>query len=155
MFAALADQLRGANVAVIGLGAGELASYATPGQHWTFFEIDPVVETIARERFTFLPRAAAPLQVVLGDGRLELSRTTTPFDLLVIDAFLATPSEGYTVSQVSAMYPGSHHDGYQQQERRRKSHDQTDLLCQDHYRSTPNVLCPQSLCGRRQLCENR
>ena len=87
VFATLSDRLRDADVAVIGLGAGELASYARPGQHWTFFEIDPVVETIARERFTYLPRASAPTRVVLGDGRLELSRASGSFDLLVIDAF--------------------------------------------------------------------
>ena len=36
-------------VAVIGLGAGGLAPYAQPRQHWVFFEIDPEVERIARQ----------------------------------------------------------------------------------------------------------
>ena len=44
------------NVAIVGLGAGSLACYAEPGQHWTFYEIDPAVEKIARDPryFTFL-----------------------------------------------------------------------------------------------------
>jgi spermidine synthase len=87
VFAAMEQRLQNAHVAVVGLGAGELASYATPGQSWTFFEIDSVVETIARERFTYLPRAGAQTRVVLGDGRLELSRTPALFDLIILDAF--------------------------------------------------------------------
>src|SRR5262249_44000411 len=34
---------------VIGLGTGTLACYAQPGQHLTFYEIDPAVVRIARE----------------------------------------------------------------------------------------------------------
>src|SRR5262249_38933876 len=44
------------HVAIVGLGAGTVAAYGTRGQQWTFFEIDPVVEHIARnpEFFTYL-----------------------------------------------------------------------------------------------------
>src|SRR5688572_31005996 len=44
------------SVAAIGLGVGTLASYVQPGQRWTFFEIDPAIERIARDEryFTFL-----------------------------------------------------------------------------------------------------
>ena len=38
----------GREIAVIGLGVGTLASYARPEQRWTFFEIDPAIERIAR-----------------------------------------------------------------------------------------------------------
>jgi hypothetical protein len=50
-----------ANIAVIGLGAGSLACYATPTQDWTFYEIDPAVERIARDTncFTFLKLSRA------------------------------------------------------------------------------------------------
>src|SRR5439155_6284612 len=43
-----------ARIGVIGLGAGSLACYAQPKQHWTFYEIDPAVEYIATHYFTFL-----------------------------------------------------------------------------------------------------
>jgi hypothetical protein len=79
-------------VAVIGLGAGTLACYAERGQQWTFYEIDPAVERIARDPryFTFLAdaeRCGAKVQVVLGDGRLQLGKASVQYDMLVLDAF--------------------------------------------------------------------
>ncbi|MGH9195137.1 MAG: hypothetical protein ACRD1T_05300, partial [Acidimicrobiia bacterium] len=55
-------------VAVIGLGSGSLACYAEAGQRWTFYEIDPEVERIARDPkyFTFLRDSKARIDVVLG-----------------------------------------------------------------------------------------
>jgi hypothetical protein len=87
-FAALGGRFR--DVAVVGLGAGGLACYAEPGQRWTFYEIDPIVERIAREPryFTFLEHSQAELRVVLGDGRLSLRRAAAAsYDLIVLDAF--------------------------------------------------------------------
>ena len=77
-------------VGVIGLGAGTLASYAKPGDHWTFFEINPDVIRLANEPFTYLRSASsnARVQVVEGDGRLSLEKAVgTKFDVLVVDAF--------------------------------------------------------------------
>ncbi len=77
-------------VAVIGLGAGALAVYARPEDHWTFFEINPAVVRIAENPryFTFLADAfpRGP-DIVLGDARLELARHAGGFGLLIIDAF--------------------------------------------------------------------
>ena len=39
------------SVAVVGLGAGIIACYSTPDQSTTFYEIDPLVETIANRFF--------------------------------------------------------------------------------------------------------
>ena len=78
------------DIAVIGLGVGTLASYARPGQHWTFYEIDPEVERIARASayFTFLDACSTQCRVVLGDARLSLARARPrQFDLIVLDAF--------------------------------------------------------------------
>ena len=77
------------HVAVIGLGAGSLACYRLEGEQWTFFEIDPVVVTIARDPklFRFLSACAPTASIVLGDGRLMLSATTARYDLVVLDAF--------------------------------------------------------------------
>ena len=47
VFDVLRERIARANIAVVGLGAGTLACYAQPGQHWTFYEIDPVVAKIA------------------------------------------------------------------------------------------------------------
>jgi SAM-dependent methyltransferase len=78
-------------IAVLGLGAGALACYAKDGQAWTFFEIDPSVESIARSYFTFLEDAkkrGACIQVIPGDGRLSLSRLPDrSYDLIFADAF--------------------------------------------------------------------
>lgn len=78
-----------ARVGVIGLGAGAMLYYGMPGQHWTFFEIDPAVTSIAENPryFGFLPRARAAYRVVEGDARLSLARERTIYDLLVLDAF--------------------------------------------------------------------
>jgi SAM-dependent methyltransferase len=77
-------------IGAIGLGAGSLASYAKPGQSWTYFEIDPVVLKLARDErfFTFLRDSPANLRVVLGDARLSLAREPNgAFDVLVVDAY--------------------------------------------------------------------
>lgn len=80
-----------ARVAVTGVGAGSLASYALPGQHWTFYELDPAVVRVARDRrfFTYLGDCrAATLAVVVGDARLSMTRAADGgFDLIVLDAF--------------------------------------------------------------------
>lgn len=81
---------RAGRVAVIGLGAGELACYAAPGSEWTFFEIDEAVERIARDPslFSFLQRAPSAPSIVIGDGRLKLAETVPgTFDIVVVDAF--------------------------------------------------------------------
>jgi len=77
-------------IAVVGLGAGTLAAYAEPGQRWTFYEIDPAIEAMARDPryFTYLRDARADIRVVLGDARLSLAKEPdSSLDLLVIDAF--------------------------------------------------------------------
>jgi hypothetical protein len=80
-----------ADVGVIGLGAGSLACYAKPAQDWTFYEIDPAVERIARDTncFTFLKlNRAKTLDIILGDARLRLKEAPDHrYNLLVVDAF--------------------------------------------------------------------
>ncbi len=75
-------------VGVIGLGAGSLAGYARPGDVFRFYEINPLVEQLARSEFTYLADCRGSVDVVLGDGRLSLEREPDQqYDLLVIDAF--------------------------------------------------------------------
>jgi hypothetical protein len=77
-------------VAVIGLGAGTLASYAQPGQHWTFYEIDPEIQRIACDPryFTYMQDCLGDAKIVLGDARLSLHDASDHgFGLLVVDAY--------------------------------------------------------------------
>lgn len=77
-------------MAVVGLGAGAIGAYGTAGDHYTFFEIDPAVETIAEHQgwFTFLEDSDADADVVVGDGRLKLAeQPAEEFDVIVLDAF--------------------------------------------------------------------
>ncbi len=76
------------NIGVIGLGAGTLAAYARPGDHVTFYEINPAVEPIARNLFTYIRDSGAQVQVETGDARATLEREAPQnFDVLVVDAF--------------------------------------------------------------------
>ncbi len=89
VMAALADDGRLDRVGLVGLGAGSLAYYSRPGQHWTFYEIDPSVIRIARNRalFTFLRDAHGTVDVIEGDGRLGLKASRDRFGVVVLDAF--------------------------------------------------------------------
>jgi hypothetical protein len=77
-------------VSVLGLGTGGLGCYAHPGEVWTFREIDPVVERIARDGrwFRFMAGCGNHPAVVLGDARLTLAADTAArYDLVIVDAF--------------------------------------------------------------------
>ena len=77
-------------VAVIGLGTGSLACYGRPDESWTFYEIDPLVERIARDPryFTYMRDCPPAKRVILGDARLSLAKAPAgSYDILVVDAF--------------------------------------------------------------------
>jgi SAM-dependent methyltransferase len=75
-------------VGVIGLGVGTLAAYGRANDVFRFYEINPLVEDIARNQFSYLSDSRASIQVVLGDARNSLA-TEVPqqFDVLAVDAF--------------------------------------------------------------------
>ena len=76
------------SIGVVGLGVGSLAAYARPRDRWTFYEIDPAVERIARdERYFRFLAGCRECVVTIGDARLSLERGREAYDLLVIDAF--------------------------------------------------------------------
>jgi hypothetical protein len=73
---------------IIGLGSGGLLTYVRPGDAFRVYEINPLVETMARTWFQSLPQAPAPVAVVMGDARLMLEREPVQaYDLLAVDAF--------------------------------------------------------------------
>ena len=77
-------------VGVVGLGVGSLACYSQPGQDWQHYEIDPLVEDIARmsQYFRFMDACAGDAPVHLGDARITLAaQAPQTYDVLVIDAY--------------------------------------------------------------------
>ncbi len=77
-------------IAVAGLGAGVMACYAQPGQQWDFYEIDPLVESIARnpDLFTYLRDCPGEYDVVLGDARLKLAEAPDEeYGMVIGEAF--------------------------------------------------------------------
>ena len=78
------------SIGIVGLGTGALTCYRTEGQRWTLYEIDPVVEYIARDSglFTYVPTCVGDTPTLLGDARVVLAaQPEVTFDLLVIDAY--------------------------------------------------------------------
>ncbi|MCX8507929.1 MAG: transporter, partial [Rhodobacteraceae bacterium] len=76
-------------VGVVGLGVGALACYRQPGQFWHFYEIDEVVDQIARNPglFDFMSHCAGNSPTHIGDARMVLERQDIKFDILVIDSY--------------------------------------------------------------------
>jgi len=75
---------------VLGLGIGNMACHARPGQRWTFYEIDPLVAELARDRrfFHSLTNCTPEARIVTGDGRLQVAaEPASAFDFLAMDAF--------------------------------------------------------------------
>lgn len=103
-----------ASLGVIGLGSGTLACYAQFGQSWTFFEIDPEMVEVARDRFTFLTRCAPQARIVLGDARLTLARQPPGrLHMLAVDAFSsdAVPMHLLTREALAVYGRALHRDG--------------------------------------------
>lgn len=90
VFSAVGPRLAASPVAVVGLGAGSLALYAQPNQHWTYYELNPSVIRVARDPhlFTMLSRAGGSVDVIPGDARLSLARAPDAhYGVIVLDAF--------------------------------------------------------------------
>ena len=77
-------------IAVIGLGVGATASYASKDRVFTFYEVDRVVARIAEtpEYFSYLSDSGAQYEIVLGDGRQMISAEQDErFHIIMLDAF--------------------------------------------------------------------
>jgi hypothetical protein len=79
------------SVAIIGLGVGAMTPYARSGHDWTFYELNPEVIKIARNKdyFTYLSDCAGQeVRIVSGDARLKLREARDHgYGLIVFDAF--------------------------------------------------------------------
>lgn len=84
----------GRHIGVVGLGVGTMAAFARQGDEIRFYEINPVVQSVATTLFRYLEQTRAGWEIVVGDGRLSLERELEEtggrgrgYDLLVVDAF--------------------------------------------------------------------
>ncbi len=78
------------SVGIVGLGVGSLACYHQPGQNWQFYEIDRMVDDIARNPrlYRFMSACAGDAPTHLGDARVVLAgQEGLRYDILVIDAY--------------------------------------------------------------------
>ncbi|MEL6871561.1 MAG: fused MFS/spermidine synthase, partial [Pseudomonadota bacterium] len=95
-------------IGVVGLGAGSLACFRKPEESIVFYEIDPVIDRIARDpkHFTFMSRCAPNAKTVMGDARLTLNKEKNAlYDYLVIDAFSSDAVPAHLLSREAlAMY---------------------------------------------------
>ena len=92
IFDALSSNAEGLDqVAVVGLGTGAAACYASPDQFITFFEIDPVVQNLAENRdyFSYIGKCGGDnTRIVIGDGRLMIHAAPDKhYAMIMLDAF--------------------------------------------------------------------
>jgi hypothetical protein len=90
IFDSLQSRMPHGDWAIVGLGAGAMATYLKPGETMTFYEIDPLVAQIAEDPryFTYLSGCAPAAKIVLGDARLRLREAPDGrYGLIVLDAF--------------------------------------------------------------------
>jgi spermidine synthase len=94
------------NVAVVGLGAGTLATYSRSNQQWDFYEIDPAIVRLAQDTryFSYLSDCSpARPRIVLGDARLKMKEAPeNHYGMLVMDAFSSDSVPAHLVT-VQAM----------------------------------------------------
>ena len=83
-FGAQADR-----IGVVGLGVGSLACYAQPGQKWDFYEIDEMVDRVARDPalFSYMSQCVPGSETFLGDARVVLAGQDVRYDVLFLDAY--------------------------------------------------------------------
>ena len=75
-------------IGLVGLGTGTAAAYGRAGDYLRIYEINPAVQRLATERFTYLSNCAAKVEIALGDARLSLeTEPSQRFDVLALDAF--------------------------------------------------------------------
>ncbi len=79
------------SVGVVGLGTGTMSAYCGSNDRFRFYEIDPAVALIARNKFSFISdceNRSGVVEIIIGDARQSLEREEgNNFDMLIVDAF--------------------------------------------------------------------
>lgn len=102
VFSHVSPSIAGEPVALLGLGAGSITCYGKAGQKFDLYEIDPLVETIARNTryFTYMQDCPPEKNVVLGDGRLNLEKAASGrYGMVVIDVFSSDSIPMHLITQ--------------------------------------------------------
>jgi SAM-dependent methyltransferase len=75
-------------IGVIGLGTGTLAAYGRACDVFRFYDINPQVERIARNLFSYTRESKAKVEIVMGDARLSMAQEQPQnYDVIAVDAF--------------------------------------------------------------------
>ena len=75
-------------VGIIGLGVGSFIAWGRQGDYFRVYELDPEVVRIAQQQFWYLSDTKAKVDLITGDGRLNMERDEPQrFDLISVDAF--------------------------------------------------------------------
>ncbi len=82
----------GLNIGAVGLGVGSVSAYLNEGDRMRYYEINPMVQSVAMNFFSYLKMSPTSEDVRIGDARLllasELRETgSNQFDVLILDAF--------------------------------------------------------------------
>lgn len=98
-------------LAVIGLGAGMMNLYCDNVAQIDYVEINPMVETFARDHFSYLSTCEEKTSVTIADGRLHLEKLAQSgvrdvYDIIMVDAFTddAIPTHLLTFEALGAAY---------------------------------------------------
>jgi len=78
------------DIGIVGLGIGSLACYRQPDQNYHFYEIDHLVDQIARDPdlFSYMTACAKDQPTYLGDARIVLdTQDNLKMSVLIIDAY--------------------------------------------------------------------
>jgi hypothetical protein len=99
-------------IGCVGLGVGVIAAHLQAGDELRYYELNPAVEAVARDTFTFLADTAGRVEVVLGDARLSLERElgagTGRFDLFIVDAFTGDAIPAHLLTRECLALYGAH-----------------------------------------------
>ncbi len=79
--------MKAKNIAVLGLGAGVMAAFLEKGQTLDFYELDPDNIWLAQKHFSYLEKTKGKVNIICGDGRLQMRNATQTYDLIFMDAF--------------------------------------------------------------------
>jgi SAM-dependent methyltransferase len=75
-------------IGVIGLGTGTIAAFGRAGDVIRFYDLNPAVEAVARNLFTYVRHSKATIEVVPGDARVSMIHEPPQrYDVIAVDAF--------------------------------------------------------------------